>query len=835
MSEANPPVNIVPARPPAAPVPIGASSHATGTDIPRPPYERPLAAIRRYKWVVLGTLALAVIAGIVATRTLKPEYEVRATIYIEPETPVGDATGPIRSRELLNSSAWVELLRSYRIVDAVVRKLALYVHPANPVDKPLFAAFGIGQGFTPGKYELAINRATKTWRVSLENAAVADSGAITDSVGKHIGFLWSLPSSAFDGSGTRKVDFTVSTPRETAIDLMSHLTAELPQESNFLWLRFRDRDPQLAQLILNTWVKEYVDVAGELKRRNVVQFANILSGQLQYSESSLRDAERALENFRVHTITLPSEGGPVAPGVEITQDPAMKSFFDQKIAYDDVRHDREALQKVMTGAKAGTTPWEAALLIPSVASSPGAGALRAAFDSLHAKQADLAAKREIYTDQHPAVKEVAASIRTLQTQTIPGLATQLLAQLQEREGQYNQRISSASQDMQSIPTRTIEEMRLRRAVSVAEGLYTTLKSRSAEAQLAAASATPDVTVLDSAVAPLRPSRNTAPSVLLLAVLGGLAAAICLALLLDAFDPKIRYPEQVTHELGLSIAGAIPRFPKGGASNESPEQLAQLVESIRSVRMHIQNTVGTPMSVAVTSPSPADGKSFVSADLALSFSDAGYRTVLVDGDTRRGTLHELFELPMQPGLTDFLSGAEAIQSVVQPTSHERLSILARGKKLRNSPELLTSSRLPLLAAELREQYDVIVFDTPPLAAGIDAFAISTAAQNILLVLRIGKTERRMAAAKLQLVDRLPVRVLGAVLNGVQFRGEFEYYGYAEGYGVDDENPSTELVGRTTGANWAPRNGASNGDETSRRSRGGSGPSRLFEKFRAGWPR
>ena len=304
-------------------------------------------------------------------------------------------------------------------------------------------------------------------------------------------------------------------------------------------------------------------------------------------------------------------------------------------------------------------------------------------------------------------------------------------------------------------------------------------------------ATPDVTVLDSAVAPLRPTRNTAPTILFLAIFGGLGAAIGIAMLLDSFDPKIQYPDQVTNELGLSIAGAIPRFPKGGVDSRSPEQLSQLIESIRTVRMHIQHASGIPVSIAVTSPSPGDGKSFVAANLAMSFSDAGFRTVLVDADTRRGVLHGMFQLPMGPGLTEYLSHAVSLTTVIRATPHERLSILSRGEKQKNSPELLTSPALPALAAELRQRFDVVVFDTPPLAAGIDAFAVATAAQNLMLVLRIGRTDRRMASAKLELVDRLPVRVLGAVLNGVELRGEFEYYRYSEGYGVTDET-STALV-------------------------------------------
>lgn len=791
MSEEGSSSNIVPIRAPQHPVANWGNHTPTPPTVPRPSFERPLAAIRRYRYLILGVLILAVVGGLVATRFVKPQYEVRATIWIEPGTPLGDASGPIRSRELLSSSAWVELLRSYRIVDAVVRKLALYVRPANASDFSIFSTFEIADRFVPGKYLLQINRTRKRWHLVLENGALPDSGGMTDSVGRRAGLRWIIPSVVFAGSGKREIKFTVSTPRESAIDLMKQVNAELPERSNFLWLRLRGEDPQLAERTLNTWLKEYVDVASQLKKKNVVQFANILSGQLQFAETSLRDAERALENFRVHTITLPAEGGPVAAGLEMTRDPALRSFFEQKVQYDDLRHDREALEKVITAGSSGNVPWEAALLIPSVAQSPGAAALRDAFNQLHAEQADLAAKRQAFTDQHPAVRAVAASIETLQAQTIPGLASELLVQLKEREGEFERRITGASKELQSIPTRTIEEMRLRRAVLVSEGLYTALKSRAAEARLAEASTTPDVTVLDSAVAPLAPTRNRAPTVLLMAILGGLGVAVGLAMLLDALDPKIRYPEQVTGELGLSIAGAIPLFPKGGVNSRSPEQISQLVESIRSVRMHIQNAAGTPVSVAVSSPSPGDGKSFVAANLAMSFSDAGFRTVLVDADTRRGLLHEMFELPMGPGLTEYLCQSADIAAIIRPTNHSRLSIVSSGKRQRRSPELLTSPALSALAAELRDRYEVVLFDTPPLAAGIDAYAVAAAAQNMMLVLRVGKTERRMASAKLEVMDRLPVRVLGAVLNCVRLRGEFEYYRFADGYAVQDEE-STALT-------------------------------------------
>jgi Mrp family chromosome partitioning ATPase len=91
----------------------------------------------------------------------------------------------------------------------------------------------------------------------------------------------------------------------------------------------------------------------------------------------------------------------------------------------------------------------------------------------------------------------------------------------------------------------------------------------------------------------------------------------------------------------------------------------------------------------------------------------------------------------------------------------------------------------------------VFDTPPLAAGIDGYAIAAALGSMVLVVRVGKTERRLAAAKLLLVDRLPITILGAVLNGVQLRGEFEYYGYATGYGFEESDiPEAAPAASTT---------------------------------------
>lgn len=758
------------------------------------PFERPIAAIRRYAWLIVTITIVCGGLGALATRFITPEYEVRATLWVATGSTGGsERVGPIRSAELLSSNAWIELFRSYRVVDEVVRRLAMYVAPQDAGDAPLFASFSLKDRFLPGQYELVIDRTGKTWSLSNLAGGPPNRGSYTDSVGAAVGFSWALPEGAYAGSGERRVRFTVIPPREKSLELLQRVGNRMQERSNFLWLTFSDSDGGSAQRVLNAWVDEFVRVAAELKKQNIVEFAKILQEQLKFAENATQQAEAAYQNFRVNTIILPTEAGPVAArGLENDRDPAMASFFEQKIEYDNLRNDREALEKVIANAATGRTPYEGLLFIPSVAQSPGAEALREAFRRLYALQSDLRAKQQAFTDQHPAVIETNAAIEALRRQTIPQLASGLLLQLRERESDYQRRIAAASRELREIPPRTIEERRLSRAVAVSEALYTNLKGRFAEAQLAEASATPDVSVLDTAIAPLTPSKNTAMMVLLGSIIISLGVAVLLALLLDQLDGRLRYTNQVTSELGLVVAGAVPRIPKGGIDSRSPDQVTQFLESFRTIRMHVIHAEpASRVTLAVTSAAPGDGKSLVSANLALSCAEAGLKTVLVDGDTRRGSLHRLHGLSCDPGLTEYLAGLCSEQEIVQVTPHPNLRFVSCGKRHPRSPELLASQPLRILVEKLSETHDVVIVDTPPLAAGIDAYAISAATGRVLLVLRMGQTMRRLASAKLDTLDRLPVQVVGAVLNAVPLTGEFQYYAYSGGYGTPPDSAGQVL--------------------------------------------
>lgn len=411
------------------------------------------------------------------------------------------------------------------------------------------------------------------------------------------------------------------------------------------------------------------------------------------------------------------------------------------------------------------------------------------------RKATLRTEQQYLTNANPRIKQLADAVRVLETQTIPQITRDVLSSIEAREPELGSRLDAGSQELRAIPTRATEEMRLGRRAAAAENLYNSLKARYEEVSIAEAETSPDLSVLDTAVVPLAPTENEAPRLQLLAILASIGFALGLALIRDRIDRTFRYPEQATKELGLNIAGTVPRFKANARGEYQLVLMSQAVEAFRSLRLALRyDFPGTsPIVLGVTSPSAGDGKSLVSSNLGLSFASAGSRTLLIDGDVRRGSLHSTFDRQVTPGLIDFLQGDAPLEAIIHPTESENLFLIPRGTRRNRAPELLMSDLMSALVRSMRARFDVVIIDSPPLAAGIDAYALGAAAGTMLLVLRPGFTDRKLAAAKLDVLDRLPVRLLGAVVNAVPGTGAYRYYGADYGYDrARHEEPDLDLA-------------------------------------------
>ena len=257
-------------------------------------------------------------------------------------------------------------------------------------------------------------------------------------------------------------------------------------------------------------------------------------------------------------------------------------------------------------------------------------------------------------------------------------------------------------------------------------------------------------------------------------------------MLDRFDSRLRTPDEVSAAFGLAVLGTVPRIENGNGRRDprNIRNLGQIYEAFRELRTNLTYAYGAagPIVMTISSPGPAEGKTTITTNLGVAFAELGRRTLIIDGDTRRGDLHHYLDGRRKPGLTDYLRSSASSDEVLQRTAHEHLDLVGSGTQVANSPELLSSSEMGRMMSALRKEYDVILVDSPPLGAGADPLVLSTISGHLLLVVRSGTTDRDFTQVRLEPLARLPVRLLGVVVNDYDpSRLHSQYYStYLPGY-------------------------------------------------------
>jgi succinoglycan biosynthesis transport protein ExoP len=810
------PANLVPADPnngmPSAYQPGGA---AWGPPAPMAPATTTLSeqlgrfssAIRRYKWLILAVVAIGSSIGFALTRLVPPKYRVDGSILIRKSNP---GSGPIAAPGLISDPAsWVDLTRSFIVLDQVVQRLGLYVEPSNWQDSSRVKDLRPSGTLIPGVYQLKIDNAGTRYELirppakAGEPSVTVETGVAGDSVGRSVGFLWAPERGRFAAGST--TEFRVMTARDAAVRLYQDLVVmPVGATSNLMRLQMTGEEPVMLTAKMNTLLDQFVKEAARLSRENLITIEATVEEQMEQAKSRLNSAEGALAAYRVNSITLPNDNAIVSPGIAMATSPVFNKFFQDNVAHKTVMRDRQALAGIVSAGSSDRLSYEGLKALPPRGPNDP---LDIEIRNLEVKQAELRNLQARFTDQHSLVIAKKEEIKYLEQQTIPTLARTTLQQLEITENELKRNIEGQATELRRIPQRSIEEARRNRDVFIADQVYSELQRRYHAAKLAAASAVPDVAVFDTASVPSRPSTDTAMSIFFVAILASIGLGIGAAILLDQTDRRFRYPEQATRDLGLDIMSGIPTIKNPRNASARLQEASQLVEAFRSLSLTVRSAFDGmgPVVLTVSSPGPGDGKSFVSANLAMALADGGYRTVVIDGDIRRGALHTVFAPAAQiPGLTDLLAGEAVLGEVLLPTSHPGLFLVPSGRRRRNGPELLAGESMLGLVRDLRQQFDAIIVDSAPLGAGIDPFALGVATGAMLIVLRTGETDRKLAQAKLEVLDRMPVRVLGTVLNDIGESPQFKYYYYLEGYGA--------LEAATTGETSLIGSGNGNGTRT-----------------------
>ncbi|NNF39305.1 MAG: polysaccharide biosynthesis tyrosine autokinase [Gemmatimonadetes bacterium] len=739
---------------------------------------RVVLALRRYWWLVVLAGGLGLVGGVYSTTLVQPQYEATGTIWLETTSQAEEAQGPIQTAELFQGYSWQELLLTGLVLDPVVIAQRLYLSAPSGTREDMSQLF-LQDGTQFGSYVLSVDDAGEEFVLATAEGVEVDRGAVGTPVGQEVGIRW-RPGRDVLTPG-RVMRFTLLNERWVTGTLGERLTSRMDQEGNVLHMNLLGPDPEEVTATLNAVMRQFETVAASLKRLSLDDRTEALKEQLDRAQLEVDSAEFALEAFKIATITLPGEErtAPVAPGVTETRDPVFGNFFNMQVNLDDLRRDRARVADILAtpGEEIPVTQLE---LIPSV---QGSSELGAVFQEYNNRKATLRAYLERYTEEYPPVQQEMQAIEGLESNTIPRQLGNLVAALDTRIGELDTRIEGTSRELRAIPTRTIQEARLQRSFDIASQQYQDVRQRYERARLAAASSVPDVRILDEAVVPQFPAEDSRLPLAMMIFGGLLAVGVAGAVFLDRSDDRFRYPEDVSVGLGLEILGTIPRvLPKGAGFD--------VQEAFRELRLRLMYAHGSagPLMVAISSPGPEEGKTFIASNLALSFAETGRRTLLIDADTRRGDLHHILGVNRKPGLVDYLSGGRA-DGLIQKTEYPNLHVLGSGTRLARAPELLTGAQMQRMLGRLRSHYEVIIVDTPPMAAGADAFQIGLLTGAMAIVFRAGASDKALVEAKLRSLGDVPLRILGGILNDLSSKmvKSYGYYSsyYLPGYEAEDE--------------------------------------------------
>jgi succinoglycan biosynthesis transport protein ExoP len=297
----------------------------------------------------------------------------------------------------------------------------------------------------------------------------------------------------------------------------------------------------------------------------------------------------------------------------------------------------------------------------------------------------------------------------------------------------------------------------------------------------------------------------ATPIILAALLGGLLLGVGLAWLAEATDQSFRNPEDIRRRLKVQVLGHLPRITATEEEKQMAEQgLLPLDPSIcafyqpKSVDAEAFRGLRTTLFfklegqghkvIQITSPNMGDGKTTLATNLAVSIAQSGKRILLIDADFRRPRLHKMFNLDATTGLASVIAEGTDVQDAIKPTPVPNLSLLPCGPRPSNPAELLTSKRFLDLLDVLREQFDIILVDTPPLLAVSDPSVVAPRVDGVLLTIRVAKNGRPAAERAREILANLGANVYGVVVNGIdgaanQGYGASQYgysYHYAYGY-------------------------------------------------------
>ncbi|HEV8539754.1 MAG TPA: polysaccharide biosynthesis tyrosine autokinase [Nitrospiraceae bacterium] len=595
----------------------------------------------------------------------------------------------------------------------------------------------------------------------------------------------------------------------TVYALQQQVKASQEGSTNILKITAVGDNGQTVARMANAVAESYRVENIKSRNRIVTDSRRFVEQQLAILEAKLRAAEDALREFK-------EREGQVFLNEEAKA--ALETFTKLEGDYNRILRQKDEAQKQIEVLKRREAlpgqPQEERIFTEEPS---------ALLSVLNARLLDLNQERSHllinYTPQHPQVKELDRKIMNVKAEMARELDSKVKS-LTDRELALKEQIDRYRDRYFSFPKAAIELARLEREVKVNTDLYATLKIKHQELLIKSSEQIEEVTIIEPAVPP--PAPMNAPNDQLNMVVGtvmGLFLGIMLAFMRESFDTSIGTIEGVEEYLKVPVLGVIPRFEESELKEAAAKELGPevpadtldvfsklvclydpksvLSEGFRSLRTNIQFATmeHDVKSMLFTSAGLGEGKTTTIINLAITMAQDGKRVLLVDADLRRPLVHARLGLPREPGLsdallgerrwsdsvrtvTDLMLGTLGIDRVIHTPGLDNLNVLTSGATPQNPAEYLNAPKVGDLLAEMKKEYDIVLFDTPPILPIADAVMMSSRVDGVVLVYQVGRIGRNALRRAKFLLDHAQAKVLGIVLTNVraEITPEYGYYRY-----------------------------------------------------------
>jgi capsular exopolysaccharide synthesis family protein len=546
---------------------------------------------------------------------------------------------------------------------------------------------------------------------------------------------------------------------------MSRVSISPIPESRLVLIQVSHTEPRDAAL----WADALADVYIEQSLTTRVEAARHayewLQERLGATQKSMSEAqERLLKTYQSQDLFVP-EGSVSAVSTSIT-----KLNED----YIEAQSRRIALEAALKQVAEMRRRGQSLDTVPQVA----ADSLIAQFNGqLATLGVDMSRLQEKFKPAHPEVQKVRAQMDEVRkakdaraAQIVGGLQAEF-TQLQKREGEL--RVAMDQQKAQAAAqSRKVTELdTVKKEAESAKSLYEVLLQKLNETDIAASIRTNNVTLVERASVPSSPVRPNKRNIAAAGLALGLLLGVVLVLARDYLDNTVKDPEEVERYLHLDLLAAVPRYDES-----SSHLVTEAYQNLRTALLFARKSDAGGQVVLITGTAPQEGKTTTLVNLAKLLAASGDKTIVVDFDLRRSQLHGRLGLTREPGLTSFFTKHESLEALVRPTRTPNLSALTAGALPPNPPALLARKDMAEFLDRLRQQYEWILLDSPPLASVTDALLLARNADLALFVVQHNKVDKKLIKRNAAALRKVSPNLLGAVLNGVDLKTKGYYYYY-----------------------------------------------------------